>query len=92
MYTQGKWKMTGIGNVRITTNNGDMVEYNVFNKTNAKIGELRANARLIAAAPELLEACKIALGNFKLAEKMFDIAAPKTVAALENAIAQAESE
>jgi hypothetical protein len=55
----------------------------------AGVGEemANANARLIASAPELLEACKLALGEFK--EMGYEPPRYKTEL-LEQAIAKAE--
>jgi len=62
MFTQGKWEIIKVGYPKDS-------EYWVTNNQNvvAKIGNTAIdenaedNARLIAAAPELLEACKAAL-------------------------------
>lgn len=55
-YTPGPWEVWTIKNDRM-----DRIEHYV---ENAKEEEGHANASLIAAAPELLDACKEALAHF----------------------------
>ena len=52
--------------------------------------ETRDNARLIAAAPDLLEACKMALGT--LEAEPVEIRKPMNISILRAAIAKAEGE
>ena len=57
-------------------------------QTHVRRTEWRANARLIAAAPELLEACKLLVNNM---DKMdFALALPATMRIARAAIAKAE--
>ena len=57
-HTPGPWKvMQGVVRPRVSTADGSTtVAGNICSLGNAEIGE--ANARLIAAAPDLLAACK----------------------------------
>ena len=57
MITKGKWE---IGSYDIFTEDFNGVRTNicVMSREDARDKEVLANARLIAAAPELLEACK----------------------------------
>ena len=55
-YTKGPWISSSF-NIECKPN----LNYLLMNKSKAKVGELRANAQLISAAPDLLEACKDAL-------------------------------
>ena len=69
-YTPGPWKQkkTVIGDdydIAIVANDGDKVSliaevYKVVNQSGRK-ADVKANARLIAAAPEMLEVCQFAL-------------------------------
>ncbi len=56
-YTPGPWKIGGSNKRSIFTNDKDclMIATTEF----ALVKEKEANARLIATAPELLEACKL---------------------------------
>lgn len=83
-------------------------EYNIFSEhqrlvasaggytTNADNGEHvienMANARLIAAAPELLEACRAAVERFEDIDADYDIWSYGTVNELKAAIAKVEGE
>ena len=71
-HTEGEWLDTNS-----ETNTGDRnisVKDNGFNRIIAKVfstdqDDVKANARLIATAPELLKACKLVSDNWSYAEK-----------------------
>ena len=64
-YTKGEWKVHGKYNIQPM----EGMYYLLQSKANVKSGELQANAQLISAAPELLEACKDAKNEL---EKAFE--------------------
>ena len=63
-HTAGKWEYDTSGNYYhasgVIRMNGVLIA-KMVTQTTHKPGEVDANARLIAAAPELLEACRLAL-------------------------------
>lgn len=64
-YTPGPWKyVTNVGPTKalITEDDGSTI---VELRLNVRDSRLEANARLIAAAPELLEVCKDALESLR---------------------------
>lgn len=62
MYTKGEWKAikskTGLYPIHANTNNGKTLI-----SINVAIAKRKANAQLISAAPELLEACELVINN-----------------------------
>lgn len=86
-HTKGPWKVEfGF----ICDGNGDRLfhQSEMMRNHNITVGEMEANAQLIAAAPDLLEACKEAVKIIK------DILPPKGyesyIEQLKQAIAKAE--
>jgi len=59
-YTKGPWRIGNTSNTEQDIFNGDGSVYIGFvsNTNTQSIEENKANARLIASAPDLLEACK----------------------------------
>ena len=81
-HTQGKWKrrrngMIFSGSLAIAKVRGSF--------ENENKDEYEANAKLIASAPELLEACKLALRDYKYVDGISD-----TTIIIKQAIASAE--
>ena len=70
-YTKGEWKQVDDG-LCIALENKKYISVMLGGYTKE---EARANARLICAAPELLEACKMAMELIKIARKRF----PKSI-------------
>lgn len=64
-HTSGPWQLEGF-NIRIS----DKSYYLLNNQASLSAGELRANSNLIAAAPELLEALKMASDFLNYGEAM----------------------
>ena len=62
-YTKGDWKA---GNTDVTANSKHIANcyYESLNFKRPTLGEALANANLIASAPDLYEACKLALDFF----------------------------
>lgn len=58
-YTPGPWTAEGWEN--LVVNAGNVTLASTPGYTNGNLAEAKANARLIAAAPELLEALKMAI-------------------------------
>jgi len=90
-HTPGKWKIESHSPSVWGNKLGEMI-YIKGQKDQLSIASIthrideEANARLIAAAPELLEACKLALIKCP-----FPVGAVKAKEALENAITKAEA-
>lgn len=64
-HTEGKWEYDNTGRYYdkgVIRKNGVLIAKMITQMTHIK-GEVEANARLIAAAPELLEACKWTAGG-----------------------------
>ncbi len=58
-HTQGTWETKKESSNRFALNvEGDAIGFVYFYEPAVSVKEAKANARLIAAAPELLEACK----------------------------------
>lgn len=74
MYTKGKWKVKIEG-----------INTFILTQPEIRIEETEANARLIASAPELLEACKLAVNEYHL-----DGNCANAIAELKQAISKAE--
>jgi len=71
MYTKGKWKNERYGATIAIWAVPEGGMKTMVAKVNDSNRDMEANARLIAAAPELLEACKGALDKFDvIAAKM----------------------
>ena len=93
-HTPGEWRIGKMGGTVVadsktsdTPNTGhDDVEYYGGHLICESI-ETQANARLIAAAPDLLEACKMALKR-----KPFPVGAMRAKEMLEDAVEKAEGE
>ena len=95
-YTSGPWKVGGWNEVDNTLTVGIPISFSGMLSAVAYIAprpfyhdDQEANAHLIAAAPELLEACKIAKVTFDEYKKLTGKRA-KALVALEVAIAKAE--
>ena len=86
-HTPGPWTVHGI----TITHESDGCEYPIASCTDTPIGfeEATANARLIAAAPELLDAAKAAITRFK-EDGIGGYHMLHPVALLVNAVAKAE--
>lgn len=84
-HTHGPW----ITNGRAIEQDADDDALVVAYAEDEQNDDWEANARLIAAAPDLLEACKIALAETLRANEHFKSVSPAT-AMLEAAIAKAE--
>ena len=89
-HTPGKWESFNNGRyIEAITKEGRIRICNVL--TLLWSGNSKANARLIAAAPELLEACKESLLTEKiLMENNSALRSQKVIDKLKNAIAKAE--
>ena len=107
MITQGKWEaeLTAMGFCVLGGKHYSAIAERYFDRkpNKAELAELHSNAALIAAAPDLLEACKAGLDAMKqIAEalqentsnnySLADVDGPyaQTLADLEQAIAKAE--
>jgi hypothetical protein len=91
-HTPGKWEIDGYETTAVIALKGGkwrcVAKCGLHNgMTPLDLNEQKANARLIASAPELLEACKLALGEFK--EMGYEPPRYK-IELLEQAIAKAE--
>ncbi len=88
-HTPGKWEYDTKGNYYnesgVIRMNGVLIA-KMVTQTTHKPKEVEANARLIAAAPELLEACKGALAHLISGDLTLDMALTR----LRNAILTAE--
>jgi len=90
-HTPGPWRVTGSIHDPVTSDDGDIITGFVRGPT-AEIGD--ANARLIAAAPELLEALRsvqefLAAGGRLHADALFDD--ESAIDMINKAIAKAEA-
>ena len=83
-HTQGKWTKNywTVGRIEIVTDNNVICE---IHQQHERLEQV-ANAKLIAAAPELLEACKLALRDYKYIDSLSD-----TPNILKQVIAKAEA-
>lgn len=71
-YTQGEW-MRYKGNI-VTKSTSTLIDYECnICKLNENLDEAEANAKLIAAAPELLEQLKNILWNFEGKEGLSNV-------------------
>ena len=86
-YTPGPWKyIPGIVKHYVESENGDLrIGIQEMDLLDGHSVPAEANARLIAAAPDLLEAAKLALEKCP-----FPVGAMKAKEALKNAIAKTE--
>lgn len=89
MYTKGPWKVTD------HNRNGDAYigadgrpHFAIVEGSPFGFDETEANARLIATAPDLLEACKAMVTDFDLGESSIKT----SLKLMETAIAKAEGE
>lgn len=90
-HTPGPWHYLGGRFVAAGTNPGcPFVADCMVSESIRATGTTEANAKLIAAAPELLEACKIMLVQFKRYRTGHGAAAYHAINILEEAIAKAE--
>lgn len=81
MHTKGPWEINRTGDDAVVIIDADCLRITVDHRQD--FGNALPDAQLIAAAPELLEACKVALGAFEHNHAIdWDI--------LANAIAKAE--
>jgi hypothetical protein len=65
-HTPGPWKASASGAVFATTPDNDIIGVADCRTVDTDRFEREANARLIAAAPELLEACQLALNDYAI--------------------------
>ena len=95
-HTPGPWYYTneGINSMGIVEKDGTNIMHMATLQNSSASRHMEANARLIAAAPDLLEALKIFLNEFNDSEVMMrtPIAYYKAVSAARAAIAKAEVE
>ena len=84
-HTPGPWHVVGESDPEIHGPDGEWITHQVCSGAGDENNDGQANARLIAAAPDLLAACKAALVWFDAAQ---DTAAAKQ---LRTAIAKAEA-
>ena len=86
-HTQGEWRVNGL--TRIEANNFGLVAQVVLSPEYLSQEETKANARLIAAAPELLEALKYLLEEVCTKNgRPFDGATEEATAAINKARGQ----
>lgn len=91
-HTPGPWRLTD----EVQTDRGRTWGINAWEDTSGITGDARLaevfsiveNARLVAAAPDLMEACKFSLSVHK-AQGMFDASERLAIERLERAIAKA---
>ena len=62
-HTPGPWKAEGWENITVNAASGITIT-TAAGSANCPLSELKANAALIAAAPDLLEACKLIQAAF----------------------------
>lgn len=86
-YTPGPWRAEGWENLVVNAATGDTIIAMPGGTHGATLGELKANARLIAAAPALLEACEAALD---LLSHSYDTPSQAAIPQLRAAIAAAK--
>lgn len=91
-HTPGPWKYdgAGFGNIRPVKETGRNIVYFGRAEGSEEFKERDANARLIAAAPDLLEACKLALERLRPGNIRKDFSGHVAYAALGAAIHKAE--
>ena len=63
-HSPGPWECVGFENLVVNDEEGNTITCAPGGRYGATLGELRANARLIAAAPEMLEALKDMLETY----------------------------
>jgi hypothetical protein len=88
-HTPGPWRAEGWNNLVVNSYTGDTIIIQPGGSEYAKLEELQANARLIAAAPELLEALK---GMMEWARRVKGSNPGPEVFEASNAIAKATQE
>lgn len=64
-HTKGPWQTAGAFNEFVTTGKDHVCAERITHSDEFELGEHEANMRLIAAAPELLEACEAVASHFK---------------------------
>ena len=93
-FTKGKWEIDEDLKYSINTGKKHIAMVNHYNSPNPELcvwgEESLANARLIAAAPELYEACKKALSSIKALKRHSTTAWSLLEQKLEAALAKAE--
>ncbi len=90
-YTPGPWTVAELDRLYVNSPGGTIVIH-PGGSYRAKIGELQANARLIAAAPELLEAGKEALAWWHSIPSNIEKKEPGWLALVRAAIRKAEGD
>ena len=88
-HTQGKWEVSKHGSTVICGDKMICVS-GIVSQTKEELYEAKSNIRLIASAPELLEACKEALKYIQGHNDLEEYHTPKIECLLEQAIAKAE--
>lgn len=79
MHTPGPWITCGFENLTVNDRDGNTIIACPGSSTGTRI-EMKANARLIAAAPDLLEAlieCEVLLDQFPLIKRRVKAAIAK---------------
>jgi len=106
MHTKGKWKLSkskhwsprnsepkGLhlwGDIKENDGRTGVRLATIEKLRGFRRSETEANARLIAAAPDLLEACKEALSRLTMIHDVHNIRSSKEIGQLEQVIAKAE--
>lgn len=104
-FTPGPWKLSGTGiwapckgmeSARVvakaceTEPDSTVIVYKDAEIGSKNLNEVFANARLIAASPDLLEACKATLVDLRVARLLSEKGFTETIKRLEAAIQKAE--
>lgn len=93
-HTYGTWKLDWLKsmgcNIDPEDGHGRIATVWVRYTKTDNLAETEANARLIASAPELLEACKLGLGELRMVSTMAGSINFEIHKKLEEAIAKAE--
>lgn len=84
-YTPGKWEAATYAGDHVVTSNGELIIE--CSTPHVSDRDAAANAQLIAAAPDLLDACKEAAAEVELIKSM---TSGRVLEILLNAIAKAE--
>lgn len=81
-HTPGPWTAEGWNNTTVNAADGSTITAAPGGVRGAKISEIQANARLIAAAPDLLAALELFLAQYHVPGSAYREARPEIQAAL----------